>query len=91
MHDAGGISGVDDAERSQVIDVSIGLTELGVIERVEEFGTEFQVHAFFDECVFQQRRVPVVQTRSREEPPLCGSQRPDRLRAEERGIKVRQS
>src|ERR1041384_1239472 len=34
--------------RQRIIHVPIWLAELGMIERVEEFDTEFQVHPFFD-------------------------------------------
>ena len=71
------------------IDVSIRQKKLGVVESVEEFGAELQIHSFLDQRVFQQRDVPVVQTGSGEESAPRSSQCPQSLWAEQGSIEVR--
>src|SRR5215472_14491508 len=49
-------------------DVSVGQAKLSVIEGVEQFRPELQIHSFLDEGVFQQSDIPVVDSRPAEEP-----------------------
>src|SRR6266849_6285794 len=98
LHDPGRVRGVDHAKSGEtssvisvlgIVDVAIGLTKLGMVESVKEFGTKLQIHAFPDECVFQQRHVPIVQTRPREEAASRRAQSAGCFDAEQRSIEIR--
>ena len=61
IHDRGGSAKIHGC------DVSVRQIELSMIESVEEFGAELQIHPFLDHRVFQQSHIPVVESRAGEE------------------------
>ena len=59
LHDPGRIGLRDESKRSTV-DVAIRSDELCMVESVEEFRPELQIHSFFNERVLQQCHIPIV-------------------------------
>ena len=58
-----------------VVDITIRLAKLRVIEGIEKFGAELQIDSFLNERVFQKCHIPIVQAWPREESAARGSQR----------------
>src|SRR5262245_39818739 len=58
-----------------VVDITIRLAKLCVIESIEKFGAELQIDSFLNERVFQKCHIPIVQAWPREESAARGSQR----------------
>src|SRR5207245_473476 len=48
-----------------------GNHELSVIKYVEKLRAEFKVHSFTDRGVLVQSQIPIIDSRSVKEPPLC--------------------
>jgi hypothetical protein len=76
LHDPRVVRRVDDPEGARLLIeyVSIWLTELCMVERVEELCAELEVHPLSNRGVFEQRNVPVVQSGRCEEAPRRRSQ-----------------
>ena len=72
LHNSRRIRCRDQSERG-AIDIAVGLTELCMVEGIEEFRAPFQVDSFLDGRIFQQRDVPVIQSRRGEKSPPGGS------------------
>ena len=58
-----------------ICDVPVWQIKLGVVEGVEQFCTELEIHAFLNERIFQQSHIPVVEAGARKEPPPRIAQR----------------
>src|SRR2546426_8577574 len=56
--------------KQAAVEVSGGVVELGVVEKIEELGSELHRHALADPSVLVNGEIPVVETRSVEELPV---------------------
>ena len=82
------ITGAANLSNKRAVDAHFRRIELGMIEEVEEFGAELQGHAFGELRVFQERHVPVIQSRYFDNISSRVAERSERRRLEAAGIEV---
>jgi len=69
------VAGATDDSEAPAADVPARIIELGVVEDVEEFASNFEGHPFSDDRPLRKPEICIVETRAVEEPAVGGPER----------------